>query len=135
MTDIGQTNALGGSPDLWLKPRMTVAEQLQFKFIACIEGNDVATNLKWVMSSNSLPVMPAPTKETWFREARLRPGENYVELSADLSDLPQRLDYYLSHPSEAREIIANNHRYIGEFRQSQLPATLLTLRRYLSLQL
>ena len=38
------------------------------KFILCIEGNDVASNLKWVMSSNSVAVMPKPKFESWFME-------------------------------------------------------------------
>lgn len=134
-TDLGQTNAEGGRPDLWLKPRMSVEQQLDYKFIACIEGNDVATNLKWVMSSNSLPVMPRPTMETWFMEGTLQPGEHYVGLRDDFSDLPEQMDYYLSHPREAEEMIRNNHEYISAFRNSRLElgAALLTLRRYFNL--
>lgn len=135
-TDLGQVNATGGRAELWLKERMTVDQQLQYKFIACIEGNDVATNLKWVMSSNSLPVMPMPTKETWFMEGRLQPGEHYVCLSDDYSDLPDRMDYYLSHSAEAEEIIRNNHAYIAQFRNPrlELATALLTLRRYFDLE-
>lgn len=131
-TDLGQVNVEGGRPDLWLRPRMSVDEQLAYKFIACIEGNDVATNLKWVMSSNSLPVMPAPTMESWFMEGTLRPGENYVDVRADYADLLDRMDYYLSRPAEAREILEANHRYVASFRNPrvELATALLTLRRY-----
>lgn len=133
-TDLGQVNADGGRPDLWLRPRMSVDEQLRYKFVACIEGNDVATNLKWVMSSNSLPVMPAPTMETWFMEGTLRAGVNYVELSPDYSDLLERMDHYLSHPGEARGIIEANHAYVKRFQNPRVErvAVLLTLRRYLN---
>ena len=41
----------------WIKNRMTINEQLQYKFILCFEGNDVASNLKWVMSSNSIAII------------------------------------------------------------------------------
>ena len=50
---------------------MTINEQLHYKFILCSEGNDVASNLKWVMSSNSIAVMPKPKFETWFMEGIL----------------------------------------------------------------
>ncbi len=132
-TDLGQVNTVGGEPELWLRPRMSVNEQLAFKFIACIEGNDVATNLKWVMSSNSLPVMPPPTMETWFMEGTLRPGEHYVMLRPDYSNLLDQMDYYLSRPAEAAEIIDANHRYVDSFRNPRLEhaTALLTLRRYL----
>lgn len=133
-TDLGQVNTVGGRPDLWLRPPMSVDEQLQYKFIACIEGNDVATNLKWVMSSGSLPVMPAPTMETWFMEGTLRPGINYVALKPDFSDLLEQMDFYLSHPSDVRDMLAANHAYVNRFRSphTELATALLTLRRYLN---
>ncbi len=64
--NVGQTNS--PSEDVpWQKPYMSLSEQLEYKFIFCPEGNDVATNLKWVMSSNSLCFMPRPTCETWHK--------------------------------------------------------------------
>ncbi len=134
-TDLGQVNASGGRSELWLRERMTVDQQLGYKFVACIEGNDVATNLKWVMSSNSLPVMPRPTMETWFMEGLLQPGEHYVGLRDDYSDLLDKMDYYLSRPAEAEEMIRNNHAYVARFRNPriELAAALLTLRRYFGL--
>lgn len=58
----------------------TIREHLDYKFIMAIEGNDVASNLKWVMSSNSLAVMPRPTCETWFMEGTLIPDYHYIEV-------------------------------------------------------
>lgn len=135
-TNLGQINTQGGKPE-WQQGRLTINQHLEYKFIACIEGNDVATNLKWVMSSNSLPVMPAPTMESWFQEALLRPGENYVAVASDYSDLLDRMDYYLSHPAEAKDIIENNHQWIRRFTDPKLEhaTTLLTLRNYLIPQL
>ncbi len=136
-TNLGQTNANSGGRPEWLRGRLTVDQQLDYKFIACIEGNDVATNLKWVMSSNSLPVMPAPTMESWFQEPLLRPGEHYVNVASDYSDLLDRMDYYLSHPTEAQEMIDNNHRWIRRFTNPrlELATTLLTLKNYFGPQL
>ena len=64
---VGQVNKpeTGGA---FLRPKLSILEQLEYKFVLCLEGNDVATNLKWVMSSNSLAVMPKPRYETWFME-------------------------------------------------------------------
>ena len=50
---------------------MPISKQLCYKFIFCIEGADTATNIKWVMSSNSLCVMPKPKYETWFMEGKI----------------------------------------------------------------
>lgn len=136
-TNLGQTNVRDGGRPEWQQGRLTIDQQLDYKFIACIEGNDVATNLKWVMSSNSLPVMPTPTMESWFQEPLLRPGEHYVHVASDYSDLLDRMDYYLSHPAEAREMIENNHRWIRRFTDPRLEhaTTLLTLKNYLAPQL
>ena len=65
--NIGQTNyPIEDHP--WQKKFLSVKKQLQYKFIFCPEGNDVATNLKWVLSSNSSGMMPKPKFETWFME-------------------------------------------------------------------
>ena len=65
MCDIGQINKDAADPR-FIKPYVPMEEQLDYKFIASIEGHDVATNLKWVMSSNSVAVMPRPRIESWF---------------------------------------------------------------------
>ncbi len=80
-----------------------------------LEGNDVASNLKWVMSSNSLAVMTRPTCETWFMEGTLKPGVHYVEVREDFSDLPEKLQHYIAHPNEAETIIRQAHEYVAQF--------------------
>ena len=119
----------------WLKPFMTVSDQLRYKFILSVEGNDVATNLKWISQSNSLCLMTKPKFESWFMEGTLKPGIHYVELRDDYSDLPEKLDHFLAHPEEALEIIANFKAYHDRFRE---PATeeligLLVAHKYLRL--
>jgi hypothetical protein len=99
-----------------LKERLTIDEQLDYKFILCLEGNDVASNLKWVMSSHSLAVMPVPKYETWFMEGTLIPDYHYVLIKDDYSDLEERMDYYIKHTDEALKIIKNAHQYIEQFK-------------------
>lgn len=100
-------------------PRMSLYEHLDYKYIMALEGNDVASNLKWVMSSNSLAVMPKPTCETWFMEGRLQGGIHYVEVKDDYSDLLQQLDFYTSHPDAAEEISRNANSYVNQFRDER----------------
>ena len=63
LCNIGKVNSNSLNSN-WMAKRMTINEQLHYKFILCLEGNDVASNLKWVMSSNSIAVMPKPKFET-----------------------------------------------------------------------
>lgn len=115
LCDVGQTNKKREEVP-WQKDYVSIENQLKCKFIFCPEGNDVATNLKWVMSSNSLCFMPKPKFETWFMEGVLRPGIHYVEVKNDYSDIEQLLKYYSEHTSEALEIIKNAQQHVAQFK-------------------
>jgi hypothetical protein len=131
--DIGATDNKA-STAAFRKPFMSIERQLDYKFIFSIEGNDVATNLKWIMASNSLCFMTRPVYETWFMEGTLIPGYHYVLVKDDFSDLDSQIDYYLAHPDAARAIIRQANRYVAGFynaRQERLTA-LLVFDRYLA---
>ena len=131
LCNVGQVNRdnLG---DKYLVEKMTIDEQLEYKFILSLEGNDVATNLKWIMSSNSLAVMPRPKYETWFMEGTLVPNYHYVLIEDDYSDLEERLNYYIGHPEEALEIVKNANEYANQFRNKKREdvISLLVLDKY-----
>lgn len=116
----------------WRVEKISIYAHLRYKFIICLEGNDVASNLKWVMSSNSLAVMPRPKFETWFMEGRLVPNYHYVEIKPDYSDLEERMNYYIAHPAEAEAIIRHAHEWIAQFRHPHRERliSLLVLKRY-----
>ena len=115
MCDFGDVGRHPEIPQKWKTGKMTLYEHLDYKFIMSLEGNDVASNLKWVMSSNSIAVMPKPTCETWFMEGTLIPNYHYIEIKEDLSDLEERLNYYIEHEYEALEIIKHAHEYVEMF--------------------
>ena len=119
----------------WQTDKLTIKEHLDYKFIMALEGNDVASNLKWVMSSNSVAVMPRPTCETWFMEGRLVPDYHYIEVKPDFSDLEERLNHYIQHPEEAEAIIRHAHEYVDQFRDKKRERliSLLVLKKYFEL--
>ena len=131
MCNVGSVDAKSKFPG-FQRPRMTIEEHLHYKFILCLEGYDVASNLKWVMSSNSVAVMPKPKYETWFMEGKLIPNYHYIQIKDDYSDLEERLDYYISHPEEAEKIIENAHQYIKPFKNKKQEdmISLLVLQKY-----
>ncbi len=130
MCNIGQVNR-DINPQ-FIANRMTISEHLNYKFILCLEGWDVASNLKWVMSSNSLAVMTKPIYETWFMEGTLIPNYHYVLIKDDYSDLEERLNYYITHLDEALAIIENAHNYIQQFKNKKQEdlISLLVLKKY-----
>lgn len=96
--------------------RMSLYAHLRYRYIMSLEGNDVASNLKWVMSSNSIAVMPKPTCESWYMEAKLIGGYHYIEIASDYHDLIEKIEYYDAHPDEANAIIQHAHDWVAQFR-------------------
>jgi len=129
--DFGRTDSL---PDVarWHRGFLSVPVQLGFRFVLSLEGYDVATNLKWVFSSNCLCVMPRPTKETWFMEGRLVPGVHYVEVRPDLADLDEVLGRWTEDVDGAERIVRNANAWIEQFRDPHHESALelLVLQRY-----
>lgn len=130
--NVGQTNTKGEIEAPWQKPKMQLSEQLQYKFILAIEGNDVASNLKWVMSSNSIAFMPKPKYETWFMEGTLIPNYHYVLLRDDLSDMEEKIHYYAKHKEESLQIIQNAHAHVEQFKDKKREdiISLLVMKKY-----
>lgn len=116
----------------WQGQKRSIAEHLDYKFVLALEGNDVASNLKWIMSSQCLALMPPPTCETWFMEGTLKPGVHYVPLRPDLSDLEEQMHYYIEHPEEAETIISNANSYVSQFLDEEREELIsyLVLERY-----
>ena len=131
MVDAASTNRSEQHPE-WQREKLTIGNHLDFKFIMSLEGNDVASNLKWIMSSNSIAVTPCLTQETWFMEGTLIPNYHYIEVKPDFSDLEERLTYYIEHPNEAEAIIQHAHDYISQFRDEKREKliSVLVLKKY-----
>jgi hypothetical protein len=121
LIDIGDVNK-GDSHynDKWRMPFMSINDQLQYKFILSIEGGDVATNTKWIMSSNSLCFMTKPKFETWFMEGELIPNYHYVLINDDYSNLEEKVNYYIDNTDEAESIIQNANNFIIQFKNDKL---------------
>lgn len=113
--DLGRTDKEDDDQLAYVVPKISIEDQLNFKFILSLEGKDVATNLKWIMSSNSLAVSPKLNYETWFMEGKLIPNVHYVQINDDFSDLIEKMDYYHSHPEEAERIIKNANQWVEQF--------------------
>ncbi|MCF1708544.1 hypothetical protein L0V05_06910 [Tabrizicola sp. J26] len=102
-----------------LRPSLSIEQQLRSKFLLSLEGNDVATGLKWMLYSNSTVVMPRPTCETWACEGELVPYEHYVPVKDDLSDIREVYDWCLANLPACEEIAQNGKRFISRFLDRQ----------------
>ena len=121
--------------DLSNTNQMSLYDHLRFRYIMALEGNDVASNLKWVMSSNSIAVMPRPSYETWYMEGHLIPNYHYIEIASDYHDLIDRINYYEAHLEEAKSIIQHAHEWVKQFQDKKREdlISLMVLEKYFRL--
>jgi hypothetical protein len=131
-TDIGDTRQKAKGTAAY-KDTISVREHMKYKFIISVEGNDVASNLKWILNSNSLCFMTKPKYETWFMEGTLIPDYHYVRLKDDYADLAEKITYYREHHAEAKRIISNARQFAARFqdRQQEKLISLLVMHHYL----
>lgn len=132
MCDIKDTAKDSINPPQWQSKPISIKQQLKYKYIMAIEGNDVASNLKWIMSSHSIAVMPRPKYETWFMEGCLIPNYHYIEIKEDFSDLIEKVNYYEHHPEKAKAIIKNANEYVKPFKDKKREKLLgiLVMKKY-----
>ena len=114
--DAGNTSNSKEQKLKYVKKKMSIKEQLDSKFVISLEGNDVATSLKWIMSSNSVCIMPKPKFETWFMEGILQPNIHYVQIKDDYSNLEEQFLKYLNAPDECLKIISNANIHADKYR-------------------
>ena len=87
-----------------VKGYRTVREQLRFKAVIILEGNDVATGLKWALLSRSVVMMPLPTVTSWAMEEILEPWVHYIPLDSDGSNAEERMKWIIDNDEKARKI-------------------------------
>ena len=131
--DIGQHAPKVDKP--WYKGFMPIEQQLKYKFIFCIEGADTATNMKWVMNSNSVCVMPKPKYETWFMEGTLKSDFHYIEVKDDFSNAEKKISYYLKNENKCLKIIQNANLFVNQFKNQKREKliSILVLNQYFKL--
>ena len=131
LCDLGQTNR-NSKFHLWYKKKISIEKHLKYKFILCLEGIDVSSNLKWVMSSSSIAVMAKPQFETWFMEGQLIPDFHYIQIRDDYSDLEKKLTYFIDNPDKCMNIIQNANAYVEQFKNKRREKliSLMVLEKY-----
>lgn len=131
LCDIGHTGAVSEHPE-FTTPKIPKNKHLHYKFLLSLEGNDVASNLKWILGSNSLCIMPKPRYESWFMEEKLEANVHYALLDDDYGNLDALLEFFTAHPKDAKEIIHNANTYCQAFQNPRIEeaCNLLVLRKY-----
>jgi hypothetical protein len=77
---------------------------LKHKAVLSLEGNDVSSGLKWNLYSNSVVLMPIPTKTSWAMEELLEPWVHYVPVFSNLSNVDDMLRWVDENDAAAEQI-------------------------------
>jgi len=84
--------------------KMSMSLMLQHKALIVLEGNDVASGLKWALYSNSVVMAPKFTKSSWVMEDLLVPWVHFIPLDDSFEDVDEKMQWVLDHDEEAQAI-------------------------------
>ncbi|KAG7356122.1 glycosyl transferase family 90 protein [Nitzschia inconspicua] len=109
LIDASLTSTRGRLPDILngvtlVGDKVRLNYLLQFKGIIMIEGNDVASGLKWALLSQSVVLMPPPKHTSWAMEELLQPWVHYIPLDDFATNVEERMQWIVDHDEEARRI-------------------------------
>lgn len=119
--DIGLSNVLVNQKkddnpfQQYIKPKLGMRDMLQHKFLLSVEGNDVATNLKWILCSNSVAFCPPFAINSWILEENLQPWQHYIPVRHDFNDLPDKVEWAIHHPQQCQTISRQARQYMEPF--------------------
>ena len=85
-------------------PEVALPLMLQYKYLLSVEGNDVATNLKWLLASESVAFKRKARVISWALEHLLVPGIHFVALKDDFSNICDQHKFCVLHEKDCEEI-------------------------------
>jgi hypothetical protein len=95
-------HVLNGVP--LVAPKSFPEDLLKYKGLVMIEGNDVASGLKWALLSQSVVLMPPPQHSSWAMEELLVPWVHYIPLDEFATNIEERMQWILENDKEAQRI-------------------------------
>jgi len=101
--------------NLYFKNPKEMIELLKYKYLISVEGNEVASGLKWMLYSNSVVLMAKPRNFSWIMEDKLIPYFHYIPLKDDFSDLEEKYSWCLNNNERCKYISKNATNYMKQF--------------------
>ena len=99
----------------YTKEALDITKQLQYKFLISVEGNELASGLKWMLYSNSVVLMAKPRNFSWIMEDKLIPNIHYILLKDDYSNLEEKYKWCKNNLDKCKEISRNATQYMKQF--------------------
>jgi len=103
------------------KAHLDRSQQITFKFILNIEGNDVASSFPWALASNCCPLHNFPFNYEFYTFGLgLEPYKHFVPINSDGSDLLEKYNWCLSNLDLCEEIARNGKIYMENYLREDL---------------
>ena len=99
-------------------PSMAVEQMMTYRYALSLEGNDVATDLKWKLASGMVVLMPKPTVESWLMEFALQPAVHYIEVGSP-EEVPAKLAWLRANQKQAERISKAARAWMAPFSHVQ----------------
>jgi hypothetical protein len=117
------------------KPGIGIKQQLEYKYIMSVEGNDVASGLKWQLYSNSVVFMRKPKIVSWAMEDKLEPYVHYIPIKDNFSDVIEQIQWADDNSNKCLDIIKNANKFIEQFlnKKNEDLIHFLVIKKYLEL--
>jgi hypothetical protein len=113
--------------DILKKDNLDKKNQLHFKFILNIEGNDAASSFPWALASNCCPLHNYPFRsETYLFGQGLEPYIHFVPIKNDGSDLLEIYYWCLNNQEKCETISLNGKKYMEKYRDVDLFDKIMT---------
>lgn len=87
-----------------IREKVGVEVVQQHKVIISFEGNDVASGLKWMLQSQSVVLMPPPTRTSWAMEELLQPWVHYIPMNPNGSNAEEMVQWAIDNEKDAKRI-------------------------------
>jgi hypothetical protein len=92
----------------------SMVEQLQYKYILNVEGNDVSTGLKWQLASNSVVFMAKPATVSFAMEDLLVPFVHYIPVKDDFSNVMEMVEWARSNDEKCQWISEQATKFMND---------------------
>ena len=117
--NVGFNGICQGKKDMvdskYVKNSLSLKEQLRYKYIMSLEGNDVASGLKWQLYSNSVVFMRKPRFVSWAMEDMLKPYVHYIPVNDDFNNISEQIHWAEQNQDKCKQIIKNANAFIEQF--------------------
>ena len=99
----------------YVKKSLSLKGQLEYKYIMSLEGNDVASGLKWQLYSNSVVFMRKPRFVSWAMEDMLKPYVHYIPVNDNFNNISEQIQWAEQNQDKCKKIIKNANAFIKQF--------------------